>query len=216
MRSWPLVALAACVPYDPAPVARPTIVDGVTCHLAAPYEGKLSFPGVTDRTALDCTASTRTTTTTEICAQPFVGVRETGAVYTSHGPACSSELAPGASERFAVRLDMNRSLCRLDRGGCIVRAIALEGDVPDAAAVVELARGLEQGAARPGRDRPTVRECDNLVGAWTGDPAFARYTSFLARPDDVRMFCIGLSRAVFDCLRAAHNSAQAEACAPNV
>jgi hypothetical protein len=212
MRPWPLVALAACVP--PPPIVQPAIVDGVTCHLAQPYDGKMTFPGVTDRTQLDCTATNRSGQTSEVCAQPYVGVRETGALYTSHGPACSTELLPGASELFAVRLDMNRLLCRLDHGGCIVQTIAVKDDVPDAERVVELARALEDRATWPGRDRPTVRECDSLVDAWTIDPAFGRYASFLAHPNELRAFCIGLSRATFDCLRAARNSAQAEACAP--
>ncbi len=216
MRPWPLVALLACVPYDALPVAPPSDPDAMTCHLAAAFEGKLSYPGITDLAKLECTATNRASATREICAQPYVGVRQTGALYTAHEPVCSSELEPGASEELVAQLDLRRELCQLQRGGCIVHAFTLRGDhTPDAASVIAFARGLEATAPAAGRDRPALRECDALVEAWRNDPAFAPYRPFLTGdPDEVRRSCIGVSRATFACMSAARTSADADRCAP--
>lgn len=215
MRSVLLVALVACVPYEPVSTYVPVPDDAMKCHLGAAYEGKLTYTGVTNITTLVCTAENTTTAPREICAQPYVGVRETGAVYTSHAPACVDELQPGEQTPFAVQLDMKRELCQLDRGGCIVHVVPLAKDgKPDAEEVVAFAHSLELHAAAPGRDRPSLGECDALLASWTGNRQFVKYTPYLAHRDEMRVFCLGLNRAELACLRAASTSADADRCAP--
>ncbi len=215
MRSLFAVALVACVPYEPASTYVPVADDAMTCHLMPQYDGKLSYTGVTNITTLTCTAKNAGTFPREICAQPYVGVRETGALYTSHGPACSDELASNEMSPLLVQLDMRRELCQLDRGGCVVHVVPLGRDgKPDSEEVVALAHALEREARAPGRDRPSLAECDALLASWTGNRQFTKYTPYLAHRDDMRVFCLGLNRAELACLRAASTSADADKCAP--
>ncbi|HTR49904.1 MAG TPA: hypothetical protein VMJ10_04295 [Kofleriaceae bacterium] len=218
MRAW-LLLLAGCGAAVGTP-ERVTPADSAgkfDCKLAPPYQGALKYPGLTDRAVLQCKVTNGGLDARELCEQPYVGVVWTGALYTAHQPACSPELVPGATEQFAVHLDMPRALCDDARGGCVVRAFALGlDDAPDAAAVVAMARELEAAAPAAGRDRPTVRECDALVEQWDGAPAFARYASFLSRRDELLLACGELSRADFACLRAARDATDADRCAPIV
>src|SRR2546423_1779351 len=104
---WPFlfVAAAGCVAFDPPRVQRPLGIDDTSCHLAPAYDGKIKWPGLTTFTELTCTTTNEIGEAREVCFQPYVGVRQTGALYTSHDIVCSSELGHGASETFAVRLD---------------------------------------------------------------------------------------------------------------
>ena len=218
MRAW-IILLAGCgaALESPERVTPSTTAGTFDCKLAPPYDGALKYPGLTDRTVLLCKVTNGGLDERELCEQPYVGVRSTGALYTAHEPACSPELLPGATEQFAVHLDMPRALCDDARGGCVVRAFALGlDDAPDAAAVVAMQRELEAAAPAAGRDRPTVQECDGLVEQWDGTPAFARYASFVARRDDLVLACSELSRADFTCLRAARDATEADRCAPIV
>ncbi len=80
---------------------------------------------------------------------------------------------------------------------------------------IGLARALQSNAPAAGRDQPSLSQCDALVAAWARDPAFSSYGPFLrADLDEVRVFCLGLSRATFECLRLARTSAEADACSP--
>jgi hypothetical protein len=216
VRPWLCFALVACVVPANEQVVPPrsTGVEPVQCRLAPPYDGKLQLPGVTDRAALDCAATNAGLDERPVCEQVYVGVRRTGALYTSHDPACSSDLAPGASELFTIRLDMPRVLCAGARD-CVVRAFALGlDDAPDAVGVIALARELEGQAPEAGRDRPTVRQCDELVERWDGNPGFARYAPFLAQRAQLLLACTELSRADYACLRAARDSTDADRCSP--
>jgi hypothetical protein len=168
------------------------------------------------RVVLDCIATNLTSTSTEVCAQPYVAVVETGALYSPHEPVCSSELEPRAHEQLAVRLDVIRELCRPERGGCVVHEVPLRADgTPKFEAVVGLARAMQTGARAAGRDQPSLAQCDTLLTKWSHEPAFSSYGPFLrADLDEVRVFCLGLSRATFECLRSASSSEEADACSP--
>lgn len=214
MRSVLVLALASCIPYEPTSTYIPVTADSMTCHLGTAYEGKLSFPGLTDITTLECTAENRGGWAREICAQPYVGVRETGAIYTAHGEVCSTELQPNEKATFAVKLDMRRELCRLDRGGCVIRVVGLTRDeTPEAGEAIAFAHALEAHATAPGRDRPSLAECDAMLGSWLGKPAFLKYTPLLAHHDDMRLLCLGLTRAQLACMSEAHSSAEVDRCA---
>jgi hypothetical protein len=95
-----------------------------------------------------------------------------------------------------------------------VRTVPVVGDQPAADDIVAFAHGLEAHATQPGRDRPSLHECDELLDGWTGNRAFLEYTPYLAHRDDMRLFCLQLSRARLACLRAARSSEQADRCAP--
>jgi hypothetical protein len=200
-----LLLLAACVPYEDHELVAPKLdVDKqpFECHIQA-SDAALSWPGVTDAETLLCTAKNAGLDVRAICAQPYVGVLETGAIYTSHDAACSEELSPGSTDVFAVALDMRRELCR---NGCLVHVFA--EDAP-AEAVVAFARHTEEHALVPGRDRPSVRECDAVLDSWEANPAFAAFTK---SPDAMRLACLGMSRAGLGCLRAAPSPPAAVAC----
>ena len=162
---------------------------------------------------LECTATNVGESPAEVCAQPYVSVAETGALYTSHFPACSEEIAPHEHARVQVQLDVQRELCSRH---CDVHVFPVRGDgTPDPSGIVGLARALQVHAAAPGRDQPSIGECDALVDKWSHDDRFAPYWPFVhANPDEVRVFCLGQSRAVFACLDAASDSRRADACAP--
>ncbi len=216
MRRLPFVLAlcASCIPYDP-PAYHPSYESNTECHLDEPYTGALKLPGVTDITKLSCTAENKSHDYREICAQPVVAVRETGALYTSHRAMCSGELAPGGKETYQVTLDLRRELCRMDRGGCIVRAYDVESNYEvDPGVIVAFARQVEPQATELGRDRPTTTECDALVEGWSTNAAFLSYGPYLhaRNGDSVRAFCLAQSRVGFDCLRSAQTSAQADAC----
>ena len=80
-----------------------------THDLAPGYDGKLSWPGVTNRTDLWCTAKNTFGPVRQVCFTPVVAVRETGAVYTSHDEVCTEdELEPAQAVMLPVKLDMRR------------------------------------------------------------------------------------------------------------
>jgi len=219
VRAWICIGLAGCGAAfgTPERVTPGAVTAAFDCKLAPPYDGKIKYPGLTDRAVLDCKVTNGGLDERELCEQPYVGVRWTGALYTTHAAACSPELVPGATEQFAVHLDMPRALCDDARGGCVVRTFALGlDDAPDASAVIAMARELEAAAPAAGRDRPTVRECDGLVEQWDGTPAFARYASFVSHRDELLLACSELARADFACLRAARDATEADRCAPIV
>jgi hypothetical protein len=207
---WLIVLVAGCVPYETSveTVPQAQMIDGVdatTCHLAPVYQGKLAWAGITDLTDVECTSKNDVGPTREVCYQPYVGVRETGAVYTSHVEVCTNMLVEGEAETMSVRLDMRRELCRLERGGCIVRAISTRPDSPSAGAIVTFARALEAQAPQPGRDRPTVSECDGLADRFEVSDRDAMIAS-----------CLGLSRVELACLQIAGGASSANACVPRV
>jgi hypothetical protein len=112
---------------------------------------------------------------------------------------------------------MRRELCELDHGGCIIRAITLRGaEEPDPDTVVALARGLEALAPMPGRDRPTVKECDALAASWIGKQEFYAFQKYTAHPNAVITACLGMSRSELACLQAAPDARVAAACAPRL
>jgi hypothetical protein len=197
--------LAAC--WTGGQPAAPSSTDAMVCALAASSHRASA--------ELECTATNHAGYASEVCALPAVGVRETGALYLAHAAVCSSELEPHAWERLAVSLDVPRELCQPERGSCVVVVLPVRGDeTPDPSSVIGLARGLEAGATAAGRERPSLRECEALVSAWSKDSAFASYWPFVhSDADEVSMVCIGLSRAVYECLHAARNADEADACA---
>jgi hypothetical protein len=218
---WPLLlVLGACINFDipvERPALRPAGVDETECHLAPAYDGKLKWDALTSRTQLWCTAKNASGPARPVCFTPYVGVKETGAIYTSHDTICTEDNIQSAEAMMLpVTLDMRRELCRMDRGGCIVRAIALQKDRPDATEIVAFARGLEAQATMPGRDRPTVGECTTLVDSWRERTGFAPFNADLVHPDGLVAICIGLSRAELACLQAAPDARTAEACAPRM
>jgi hypothetical protein len=220
MRWAVLVVLAGCISFDvpiERPALRPAGVDETECHLAPAYDGKLKWAELTSRTQLWCTAKNASGPARPVCFTPYVGVRETGAIYTSHDVICTEDNVPEtAAMMLPVALDMRRELCRLDFGGCIVRAIPLVKDRPDASAIVQFARGLEARASMPGRDRPSVTECSALVATWRERTGFAPFNADLVQPDSLVAICIGLSRAELACLQVAPDARTAEACAPRM
>jgi hypothetical protein len=196
---WALLVLAACVPPPPQ---HPPGVEVTTCHLAPLYEGTISWKA--HGTELVCTSNNDSGDPREICYQPVVGVRETGAVYTSHGPVCSDELAEGASQALSVKLDMPRELCQMDRGGCVVHAFAIDWPKSaESAPVVTLARSLEATARQPGRDRPTVAECNALADRLE-----------VGSRDDMIAVCLVQSRATLACMQGAPDVSAVAHCAP--
>jgi hypothetical protein len=202
---WPLVLLASCIQLNPAQPVHPDGIETAACHLGSAYDGTLSWPGLTDFTQVYCIAQNEHGAPREICFRPYVGVRETGAFYTTHDDVCTEEVPDGGSQILAVQLDMKRSLCNLDRGGCVVRALTIPWPKPvDAATVVAMARGLEAQATMPGRDRPTVAECEALVPLAP------------ANPDETIAMCLNLTRAELACLSAAPDPKAAQACAPRM
>jgi hypothetical protein len=206
MRVWLVVIAAGCVHFDPPESLAPGRAEELACT---------ELFGVSDRLDLSCVATNREQFAREVCARPFVGVRETGALYTTHEPVCSSAvLAPGQTERFGVALDMPRKLCRVDAGGCAIRAFSLGGsDQIDASAAVTFARTLAASAHGPALDRPTIAECDALVVSWSDKAEFQRYWPYVRRdPDDVRLFCLGVSRVTYACLASAPDALRADRC----
>lgn len=189
-----LVLLAACVP--PAAPQHPAGLEVSTCHLAPLQRGALSWVS-SHGTELDCTASV-VGEPRDVCFLPVVGVRQTGAVYAPHDVVCTD------SDAVTVTIDMPRALCQLDRGGCIVHSFAVDWPKPlDSGAVVTLARSLEAHAAQPGRDRPTVAECDALADRWE-----------IAARDEMIATCIEQSRATLACLQASADLNAARSCVP--
>jgi len=202
---WLIVLLASCVQFEPPQEVHPQGIETTECHLAPAYDGRLSWPGMTTFTDVYCTARNEHGAPREICFRPYVGVRETGAFYTTHDDVCTGEVADGGSEVVAVRLDMNRGLCNLARGGCVVHAITIDWPRPlSASTVVSMARGLEAQATVLGRDRPTVGECEGLV----------RFAP--DHPDETIAMCLNLSRAELACFSAALDAKAAEACSPRM
>jgi len=211
MRAWPVLIAAGCIPYDPHPPSQTDAVE-LSCHVAEAY----SEASPVQALDLECIAHNEGFAPGSTCVQPVAGVRETGAVYTSHSPVCSSQLAPDARERIPVRFDVVRAMCADGRGGCEVRAFKLRpDDSVDAPRIVAYARELEAHAAMPGRDRPTLAQCAQMIEKWLGDVQFQRYCQYLrGEPDELRLFCLGLPRATYGCLSAASSATQADACAP--
>ena len=205
MRWLLVVVLASCVHFDPPREIHPEGIETTECHLAPAYDGALSWPGLTSFTELYCTAKNEHGAPREVCFRPYVGVIETGALYTSHDDVCSNELGDGSSQTFSIRLDMNRGLCNLARGGCVVHTVTINWPKPiDSSTVVAMARGLEAQATAPGRDRPTVAECERLV----------RLAPF--QPDETIAMCLNLTRAELACFSAAPDAKAARACAPRM
>jgi hypothetical protein len=87
-------------------------------------------------------------------------------------------------------------------------------DKPAADDIVAFAHALEAHATAPGRDRPSLLECDELLDGWRANRQFVNYSPYLAHPDDMRLFCLGVSRVELACLRAARSSQDADRCAP--
>lgn len=189
--------LAACY----VPPAHPVVGPPVICVVTA--------------AGLSCTVTNRTGKNTEICAQPYVGVRATGAIYTTHQRVCSDPLAPGDTETFPVTLDFRPAgRCGAGLDGCTVSVFGA-GDSPvPASEVVAFARELQTKAHAVSGDQPTVRECEATIATWLDNPRFAAYAPYREHPDDLTLFCLGLPRATLACLQAAEDSTQADACAP--
>ena len=186
-----LLLLVACVHFDPPEYGN------IDCELAAG--------------GLKCTAHNTSAATAVLCAQPVVGVLATGAIYEPHERMCSVELGPYGAQSWLEPLDIVLPrMCGADLSGCVVRMF--HADSPsDAAPVVAFARQLALSARDPGRDRPSLGECEALLAAWRHDD---RFPGRRALGDAALVGCMMQSRVAFDCLLYAQSDRDADACRP--
>jgi hypothetical protein len=210
-----VLAAAACGGTSPPPAAPAPIAT------VAPAErsGKLETRCELTADVVRCHTTNGTDDWGIDCVEPYLGVRETGALLSGTSKTCSPAVRAGERASFDAPVGGRPAdVCGPELAGCVVRLFSSEdGEVM--ARIVTFARELEAAAPHPGRDHPTTGECDQARRAWLAIPELAdRYRDLLSldEADLVAAFCIQLPRQDFECLAAAKVEADVEACAPDL
>jgi hypothetical protein len=207
--------VAACTPAMPPPL-RPSAASQsrIECHLAERPDGQLSIDGAQGQLSLTCDAKNLTNTEVEACATPYLGVLATGSVYATHAPVCF-ELGPDDTSRQIVGTQVPRGACLDDSDGCALRTFMLDPTLPPVSDALAFAEQMEDHARRKGTLQPTVRECLDLVQVWQHRPEFSRARGALTSASEAVLVCRLMARVDYECLRAARDDRDIEACAPH-